>query len=189
MTAWQDASSGAVYWMRRAWDWLHTLVRPDETMLARLRSARRIKLHHPAAQSEVDVLARWRNYLTRQRWRHFFWLGVNALITPFATALFVLPGPNLIGIWFAYRTVHHGIVVWGITRVQRNLIPIELHALKSLDRTGRARRRRQCAACCARKAPKRSSTRTWRGGAARSSEFRELHTAQQPNDRGAGTRP
>jgi hypothetical protein len=134
ITSWQDAGSGALYWMRRAWDWLHTLVRPDESMLARLRWARRIKLHHPAAHSEVDVLARWRNYLTRQGRRHFFWLGVNALITPFATALFVLPGPNLIGIWFAYRTVHHGIVVWGISRVQRNLIPIELEPVKALDR-------------------------------------------------------
>ncbi len=133
-TAWQDAGSGALYWMRRAWDWLHTLVRPDESMLARLRWARRIELHHPAARSEVDVLARWRNYLTRQGRRHFFWLGVNALITPFATVLAFLPGPNLIGIWFAYRTVHHGIVVWGISRVQRNLIPIELEPVEALDR-------------------------------------------------------
>jgi hypothetical protein len=132
-TAWQDAGSGALYWMHRAWDWLHTLVRPDEPMLARLRTTRRIKLHHPAAHSEVDVRAKWRNYLHRQWRRHFFWMGFNALITPFATALFILPGPNLIGFWFAYRTVHHGIVVWGISKAQRNLIPIELHSVKSLD--------------------------------------------------------
>jgi Mitochondrial K+-H+ exchange-related len=132
--AWQDAGSGALYWMRRAWDWLHTLVRPDEPMLARLRSARRIKLHHPAAQREVDVLAKWRNYLTRQWRRHFFWLGFNAVIAPISVILAVLPGPNLIGYWFAYRAVHHMIVVWGITRAQRNLIPTELHSVKSLDR-------------------------------------------------------
>ena len=38
--AWQHAGSGALYWMRRVWDWLHKLVRPDEAMLARLWSAR-----------------------------------------------------------------------------------------------------------------------------------------------------
>ena len=132
--AWQDAGSGALYWMRRAWDWLHTLVRPDEAMLARLRSARRINLHHPAARSEVDVRANWRNYLDRQWRRHFFWLGFNAVIAPISVILAVLPGPNLIGYWFAYRAVHHMIVVWGITRVRRNLVPTELHSLESLDR-------------------------------------------------------
>ncbi len=95
--------------------------------------ARRIKLHHPAARSEADVLDEWQSYLTRQGRRHYFWLGVNALITPFATALFILPGPNVIGIWFAYRTVHHMIVVWGISRAQRNQIPTELHSVESLD--------------------------------------------------------
>ena len=124
---------GTTTGLRRAWDWLHTLARPDETMLARLRLARRIRLHHPAAHREADVLDRWRKYLTTQQWRHCFWLGFNALVTPFATALFILPGPNLIGFWFAYRTVHHGIVVWGISRAQRNQIPIELHAVQSLD--------------------------------------------------------
>ena len=132
--AWHDAGSGALYWVRRIWDWLHTLVRPDESMLAQLRTARRIKLHHPAAHSHGDVLAKWRDYLTWQRRRHSFWLGFNAVITPFATALFVLPGPNLIGYWFAYRAIHHGIVVWGITRAHRNQIPIEMHSVESLDR-------------------------------------------------------
>jgi Mitochondrial K+-H+ exchange-related len=132
-TAWHDAGSGALYWVRRAWDWLHTLARPDEAMLARLRSARRIELHHPAARSESDVLGEWQSYLARQGRRHYFWLGVNALITPFATALFILPGPNVIGIWFAYRTVHHMLVVWGISRAQGNRIPTELHSVKLLD--------------------------------------------------------
>ncbi len=81
-----------------------------------------------------DVLARWRDYLARQRRRHFFWLGFNAVIAPISVILAILPGPNLIGYWFAYRAVHHVIVVWGITRVQRNLIPTELHSVESLDR-------------------------------------------------------
>ena len=109
-------------------------VAPDEPMLARLRSARRIKLHHPATRSEGEVLSNWRNYLTRQRRRHFFWLGFNAVIAPISVILGPLPGPNLIGYWFAYRAVHHTIVVLGINRVQRNLIPTELHPVELLDR-------------------------------------------------------
>ena len=132
-SAWHDAGSGALYWMRRAWDWLHTLARPDEAMLARLRSVRCINLHHPAARNEVDVRNHWQTYLIRQRRRHFFWLGINTVIAPFSFALAVLPGPNLIGFWFAYRVIHHAFVVWGITRVRRNLIPVELHSLASLD--------------------------------------------------------
>jgi hypothetical protein len=132
--AWQDAGSGALYWMRKAWDWLQTLVRPDETMLAQLRSARRIELHHPAARSKDEVLTNWRNYLTGQWRRHFFWMGFNGVIAPISVILAILPGPNLIGYWFAYRAIHHVIVVWGISRVQRNVIPTELHSFESLDR-------------------------------------------------------
>ena len=68
---------------------------PTNAMLARLRSARAIKLHHPAARSEADVLAEWQSYLTRQGRRHYFWLGVNAVITPFATVLLHLAGSEL----------------------------------------------------------------------------------------------
>ena len=131
--AWQHAGSGALYWMRKVWDWLHKLVRPDEAMLARLWSVRRIELHHPAARSEFNVHANWRSYLDRQWRRHLFWFVFNAVIAPPSVILAVLPGPNVIGFWLAYRAVHHGLVVWGITRTRRNQIPIELHALESLD--------------------------------------------------------
>lgn len=67
-SAWQHADSGGMLWMRRTWDWLHSLTRPDETMLARLRSARRIELFHPATRSGSDVSAAWRRYLNYQ-WR------------------------------------------------------------------------------------------------------------------------
>jgi hypothetical protein len=131
--AWQGAGSGAVYWMRKAWDWLHTLSHPDERMLARVRSARSITLYHPASRSDIDVRSHWRNYLAREWRRHLFWLVINAMITPAAALLFILPGPNLIGIWFAYRSVHHLMVVWGLTRARRGLILTELHAIKALD--------------------------------------------------------
>jgi len=132
-SAWQHADSGALLWMRRAWDWLHSLTRPDETMLARLRSARRIDLHHPAAQAGGEVSATWRGYLTQQWRRHLLWMSINGAIAPFAFLLFILPGPNLIGYWFAYRAIHHLLVVWGIGRVRSDKISTELHPVAGLD--------------------------------------------------------
>jgi Mitochondrial K+-H+ exchange-related len=132
-SAWQHADSGALLWMRRAWDWLHSLTRPDETMLARLRSARRIDLHHPAARPGDEVSATWQGYLTRQWRRHLIWMSINGVIAPFSVIFAILPGPNLIGYWFAYRAIHHLLVVWGIRRVRRNKILTELHPLAALD--------------------------------------------------------
>ncbi|MFI5459179.1 MAG: hypothetical protein ACHRXM_27435 [Isosphaerales bacterium] len=132
-SAWQHADSGAMLWMRRAWDWLHSFAHPDEAMLARLRSARRIDLHHPAARTRDEVSATWQGYLTQQWRRHLIWVSLNGVIAPFAFLLFILPGPNLIGYWFAYRAIHHFLVVWGIRRVRRNVIPTELHPVAALD--------------------------------------------------------
>ena len=119
--------------MRQSWDWLHTWVHPDEAMLARLWSARRIDLHYPASRTVDMVRATWLDYLGSQWWRHLVWLAVNGFIAPFAFLLFVLPGPNLIGYWFFYRAIHHSLVIWGITRVRRNKVPTEMYPVAALD--------------------------------------------------------
>jgi hypothetical protein len=131
--AWQHADSGALLWMRRAWDWLHSLAHPDEAMLARLRTARRVDLHHPAARQGRDVCTIWQDYLSRQWRRHLFWMGLNGVIAPFTVIFALLPGPNLIGYWFAYRAVHHALILWGIRRVRRNKVPTELQPVTALD--------------------------------------------------------
>ena len=55
------------------------------------------------------------------------------MIAPISVLFAILPGPNLIGYWFAYRAIHHSLVVWGIRRVRRNKIPTELHPIRALD--------------------------------------------------------
>jgi hypothetical protein len=133
-STWQHSESGAILWTRRAWDRLHSLTRPDEPMLARLRSARRIELFHPATRPGTDVSAAWHRYLNAQWRRHLLWMGINGVIAPFSALFAILPGPNLIGYWFAYRAIHHSLVVWGIRRVWRDEIATELHPLAALDR-------------------------------------------------------
>ncbi len=119
--------------MKRLWNWLHSWTHPDEAMLARLWSARRVDLHYPATRPGNEVQTTWRDYLKTQQRRHLVWLTVNGAVSPFALALAPLPGPNLIGYWFAYRAIHHLLVVWGIRRVRYEKIPTELHPIAGLD--------------------------------------------------------
>jgi hypothetical protein len=132
-SAWQHSEASAMRWMRRAWDWLHSFAHPDEAMLARLRSARRIDLHHPATRPGDEVRAIWRDYLAQQWRRHLVWMSINGVIAPFSVIFAILPGPNLIGYWFAYRAIHHLLVIWGIARVRRNRILTALLPLPALD--------------------------------------------------------
>jgi hypothetical protein len=132
--AFHEADAGVARWARRCWDWLHSLTRPDESMLVRLRSTRRIDLDHPALQTEEDVARIWHGYLAR-RWRtHAVCLSYNAIIAPLALALlWPLPGPNLIGYWFAYRAVHHWLILRGIRSVRKGRIVTYYHADAALD--------------------------------------------------------
>jgi len=129
-----EADAGVALWARRSWDWLHSLTHPDETMLARFRTTRRIELHHPASRTEDDVAAIWHDYLDRKWRRHVIFLTFNALVAPPALALlWPLPGPNLIGYWFAYRAVHHWLIVRGISKVRQGRVPTHYHAGTALD--------------------------------------------------------
>src|SRR5262249_46381919 len=124
-SAWEHADAGALLWMRRAGGWLDSWSHPDEAMLARMWSARRIDLHYPASRRGDQVLMIWHDYLRQQLVRHTVWLSVNSVIAPISVLFAILPGPNLIGYWFAYRAIHHLVVVWGIQRVWRNKVPTE----------------------------------------------------------------
>jgi Mitochondrial K+-H+ exchange-related len=144
--AWEHSDAGAVRWTRKAWDWLHSWAHPDETMLGRLLSARRIELHHPASRDAAEVRTLWHEYLDHRWWRHVLWMSANGLIAPPAlVTLWVLPGPNVIGYWFAYRAIHHAMIVWGIRRVRRGQVELELRPMPELDwpiefgRDGKAR--------------------------------------------------
>jgi hypothetical protein len=134
LSDWEHSESGVVLWTRRVWRWLHSWAHPDESMLVRLRSARRIDLHHPASRQEGEVRDLWAHYLSHRWRRHLAWLSVNSVIAPFTVLFAPLPGPNVIGYWFAYRAIHHGLIVWGIRRLRRDRVPLELHSLTSLDR-------------------------------------------------------
>jgi hypothetical protein len=115
--------------MKQTNDWLRRFVYPDEPLLSALRRARAIEVHHGpdplAAGGEVrDV---WLGYLRGRRRRHLAWFTVDALLSPLSLLLTPLPGPNVIGYWFAYRAVCHLLILVGIRRALSGRVEITFH--------------------------------------------------------------
>lgn len=133
---WQHSEGRAARLSRKVWHWLHRWVHPDETLLARLRSARTLEVHHPASLNAEDVAAAWADYLARSRRRHWPWFVVDLLVTPLTVLLAPLPGPNLIGYWFAYRAVHHGLILHGLGRTRGGKVETVLCPTERLDGGG-----------------------------------------------------
>ena len=133
-SAWEHSDARAVQWSRRAWDWMHSWAHPDESMLSRFRSARRIELYHPAARDAGEVRKLWGEYLNHRWWRHILWMSANGLVAPLLWRRWLLPGPNVIGYWFAYRAIHHALILRGIYRVRRGRVEVVLRPMDELDR-------------------------------------------------------
>jgi hypothetical protein len=110
--------------LKRAWDWMHRRMYPDEPLLAALRSARLIEVYHPDSLTSGAVLDLWNAYLGHRLRRHLPWL------------LFNLPGPNVIGYWFAYRAVHHLLILHGIRRALGGRVETTFHPVSDLDPSG-----------------------------------------------------
>jgi hypothetical protein len=132
-SGWQHSQSGAVRLTRRAWEWLHRRTHPDEVLLARLRKATEIEVHHPPSLSADDVAAAWSAFLARGRRRHWPWFIVNTLIAPLTILLGPLPGPNVIGYWFAYRAFHHLFILLGLGRARSGRVATRFRPADALE--------------------------------------------------------
>jgi hypothetical protein len=128
-----DWESGVGARTRRIRDWLQRRAHPDESLLARLRTAAAIQVVHPAAMNGDAARAAWDRYLASRERRHWPWLVGNALISPWTLLLMPLPGPNLIGYWFVYRAVHHLLVIVGVKRVRHGKVETSFHPCDALD--------------------------------------------------------
>jgi len=122
--------------MRQLWDALQRRLPPDEPLLAGLRSAATIDVYHRDTLTGDQIRDLWSAYLRRSRRRHLPWLVLNILVSPLSVLLTPLPGPNVIGYWFAYRAVHHLLIVLGIRRVLSGRVETRFHPVSGLDATG-----------------------------------------------------
>ena len=130
---WEHSDASAVRWGRKVWAWLRAREHPDEVLCSRLRKAETITVHHPTAVSEDVTRAGWSAFLSRGRRRHWPWFLMNLVGAPLSVVLAPLPGPNLIGYWFVYRAFHHGLILVGLRRVRRGLIPVSVVPEPRLD--------------------------------------------------------
>jgi Mitochondrial K+-H+ exchange-related len=99
----------------------------EQRLLWHLRHQDTAHLHFPADMPAERALAVARASLARDHDRHRFWLIVDSLLMVLSAALVLVPGPNLIGYYFAFRVVGH-FLAWrgarqGLDRVQWVLAP------------------------------------------------------------------
>jgi hypothetical protein len=126
--AWSHADHGAAGKVRALWDKLQRRMPADESTLIHLRAASAIEIHHPAAMSSEEARSHWVDYLARCRRRHLPWLWFNALLSPVTLLLAPLPGPNLIGYWFAYRAVRDILALMGVRHARNSQVVTTFHA-------------------------------------------------------------
>jgi hypothetical protein len=96
----------------RAMRWVAESI-AEQRLLWHLRRQGQACLFHPddlEAQPAIDLL---RRQLRRDFDRHRFWLIVDSLLFVASGLLFLLPGPNVIAYYFAFRMVGHYLSMRG----------------------------------------------------------------------------
>lgn len=132
-TTWHHSGSAVVRGARGVWDWLQRQTYSDEPLLAHLRLLPSVEVAHAPSLGEDDAAKLWENYLTARQRRHAAWFAVNVLVSPLTVLLAPLPGPNLIGYWFAYRAFHHGLILAGVRKAKAGRVPATFHEAEAAD--------------------------------------------------------
>ncbi len=78
-----------------------------QRLLWALRQELSATLNYPADLTQSDADDRARRVLQRDADRYRWWLGVDTLLLALSALLILLPGPNLVGYYFAFRVVGH----------------------------------------------------------------------------------
>jgi len=128
-----ESEKGVGLRVRRIWEWLQKRIPPDEPLLRSLRGVSAVVLHHPPTFTEEETHALWQAYLKSRQGRHMFWFVINALVSPLTLLLAPLPGPNIIGYWFIYRSACHMLARLGARNARSEQVTAEFLANGELD--------------------------------------------------------
>lgn len=79
----------------------------EQRLLWTLRNKAEATFHYPADLPEGDAGERLRKQLGRDLDKHQFWLVVDSLLFVASGLLMLVPGPNLLAYFFAFRMVGH----------------------------------------------------------------------------------
>ncbi|MEO5822702.1 MAG: hypothetical protein ABIT71_19515, partial [Vicinamibacteraceae bacterium] len=79
----------------------------EQRLLWHLRHHTAAHLHHPSDMTADRALEIMRASMMRDRDRHFRWLLIDGFLLILSAALVIVPGPNVLGYYFAFRVVGH----------------------------------------------------------------------------------
>lgn len=131
---------------RRSMRWVAESI-AEQRLLWNLRRHDTATLLHPDDLSEDEAVTVRRRQLERDFGKHRFWLAIDSLLMIGSALLILVPGPNIIGYYFAFRVVGHFFSVRGAARGLKDVTwthepsaaLTELKGALSLDPAGRLR--------------------------------------------------
>jgi hypothetical protein len=131
---------------RRTLRWVAESI-AEQRLLWNLRRHTDAALHYPDDMSGEAADALMRQQLARDFEKHRFWLAIDSVLMIISGLLILIPGPNVIGYYFAFRVVGHFFSVRGarngLNKVAWTQLPssplTDLRHALSLDAAGRLR--------------------------------------------------
>ena len=151
-----NAASRGGGWMqrvkRRSMRWVAESI-AEQRLLWNLRRHETARLLYPDDMSGDDALTVMRRQLARDFDKHRFWLAIDSVLLVVSALLILIPGPNIIGYYVAFRVVGHFFSVRGAGRGLRTVTwtseanaPLtELRRALTLDPAGRVRQAEEVA--------------------------------------------
>lgn len=113
-------------WARRLLDRLQRPPRPEEALLRSLCSAELVEIEYPSDWRPRRALRRWRHLLRSGRAHHLIRAVLWAGLIPPSLLLVLIPGPNVVGFYFTYRSLTHALAWLGGGRALKGSLPIRL---------------------------------------------------------------
>ncbi|HVL67792.1 MAG TPA: hypothetical protein VM364_11050 [Vicinamibacterales bacterium] len=97
---------------RRSMRWVAETI-AEQRLLWSLRRVREARFHYPDDMQGPAAFEIMRRHLSRDFEKHRFWLAIDSLLMLASGLLILIPGPNIIGYYFAFRVVGHFFSVRG----------------------------------------------------------------------------
>lgn len=108
-----DESTGIIGRLKaRSLAWIADRI-AEQRLLWHLRHQTAATLHHPSDMGDAECLKIARTSLQRDGERHRNWLAIDSVLMVLSAALILVPGPNVIGYYFAFRVVGHYLSLRG----------------------------------------------------------------------------
>lgn len=137
---------------RRSMRWVAESI-AEQRLLWNLRRHETATLLYPDDLDPAAAAELMRRQLARDLEKHRFWLAIDSVLMVLSALLILIPGPNVIGYYFAFRVVGHFFSVRGALRGLKGVTwthepspaLTELRRALALDPAGRLRQAEEVA--------------------------------------------